>query len=98
LDYSQILEEEQVMVAKKIPKSKKKSLHAYSDALKLELEQPPTGLTHVSIKQRDTFTVDVPLKLSVGRECELIKFFEMHKTKRRALHHKRLSRKLLNNS
>uniref|UniRef100_A0A2N9HGJ4 Uncharacterized protein n=1 Tax=Fagus sylvatica TaxID=28930 RepID=A0A2N9HGJ4_FAGSY len=64
----EILEEEQVMVAKKIPRSKKKSLHAYSDVPKLELEQPPTGLTHVSIQQRDTFTVDVPLKLSVGRE------------------------------
>jgi hypothetical protein len=98
LDFSQILEEEQVVVAKKLPRSKKKFVHAYSDATKLELKQPSTCLTCASIEPRDTFTVDVPSKLSVRRECEIIKFFERHKTKRKALHDRRLSRKLLNSS
>ncbi len=66
LDSSQILEEKQVMVAKELPRSKKKSLHAYSNAPKLELKKPSTGLTHVTIQPRDTFTVDVPSRLSVG--------------------------------
>jgi hypothetical protein len=66
LDSSQILEEKQVMVAKELPRSKKKSPHAYSNAPKLELKKPSTGLTHVTIQPRDTFTVDVPSRLSVG--------------------------------
>ncbi len=57
LDSSQMLEEEQVMVAKKPLRSKKKSLHAYSDAPKLELKQPPKVLTHESIEPRETFTM-----------------------------------------
>jgi hypothetical protein len=65
--------EEQVMVAKKFPRSKKKSLHAYLDAPKLELKQPPKGLTCTSLKLCDTFTVDVPLKLSVEQKGEIIK-------------------------
>ena len=69
----EILEEEQVMVAKKLPRSKKKSLHAYLDAPKLELKQPPKGLTCTSLKLCDTFTVDVPLKLSVEQKGEIIK-------------------------
>ena len=93
-----ILEEEQVMVAKKLPRSKKKSLHAYSDAPKLELKQQPKGLICGSLKPRDPFTVDVPLKLSVGQECEIIKFFERHKTKRKSLHDRILLKKLLNTS
>jgi hypothetical protein len=72
LDSSQILEEEQVMVVKKLPRSKKKSLHAYSDAPKLELKQPPTSLTHVSIEPHNTIIVDVPSKLSVGHEGEIV--------------------------
>jgi hypothetical protein len=86
------------MVTKKLPRSKKKSLHAYSDAPKLNLKQPPTGLTYVSIEPHDTFTVDVPSKLSVGWEGEIIKFFERHKTKRKALHDRRPLRKFMNTS
>jgi hypothetical protein len=40
--------------------------------------------------------MDVPLKLGLGREGEIIKFFERHKTKKRALHDRRLMRKFLN--
>ncbi len=84
------------MVAKKLPISTKKSLHAYSNAPKPEWKQPPKGLTCVSLELRDTFTMDVPLKLGLGREGEIIKFFERHKTKKRALHDRRLMRKFLN--
>ncbi len=76
------------MVAKKLPRSKKNSLHANSDAPKRELKQPPNGLTCASLEPCDTFTGDVPLKLSVRWEGEIIKFFERHKTKRKALHDK----------
>ena len=98
LDFSQILEEEQVVEAKKTPRSKNKSLHAYPNAPKLELKQPPRDLTCASTEPRDTSTVEVPSKLRVGWEGEKIKFFEKHKTKRKALHDIRLSRTFLNNS
>jgi hypothetical protein len=42
--------------------------------------------------------MEVPSKLSVGCEGEIIKFFERHKTKRKTLHDIILSRKLLNSS
>ena len=42
--------------------------------------------------------MEVPSKLSVGCEVKIIKFFERHKTKRKALHDIILSRKLLNSS
>jgi hypothetical protein len=102
LDSSQMLEEEQVVVAKKPPRSKKKSLHAYSDAPKLKLKQPPRDLPCASIEPHATSTVEVPSKMSVDQEIEKkvkkIKFFERHKTKRKALQDTRLSRKLLNSS
>ena len=93
-----MLEEEQVMVAKKPSRSKKKSLHAYSDAPKLELKQLPKVLTSESIEPRETSIVEVPSKMNVGQEGKIIKFFERHKTKRKALHNIRLSKKLLNSS
>ena len=83
-DSSQILEEEQVVVAKKPLRSKKKSLHAYSDALKLELKQPPKDSTCASIEPHATSTVEVPSKMSVGKEGEKIKF--LRGTKRRRKH------------
>ena len=79
------------MVAKNPPRSKKKSLLAYSDASKLKLKQPPKSST-----------VEVPSKMSIGQEGEKdgekIKFFKRHKMKRRALHDTRLSKKLMNRS
>jgi hypothetical protein len=42
--------------------------------------------------------MEVPSKLSVGCEGEIIKFFERYKTKRKALHDIIISRKLLNSS
>jgi hypothetical protein len=42
--------------------------------------------------------VEVPSKMSVGKECEKIKTFERHKMKRKTLQDTRLSRKLLNSS
>ena len=55
-----MLEEEQVVEAEKPPRSKKKSLHAYSNALKLELKQPTKGLPCASNEPHDTSTVEVP--------------------------------------
>ena len=72
------------MVAKKPLRSKKKSLHAYSDALKLELKQPPKDSTCASIEPHATSTVEVPSKMSVGKEGEKIKF--LRGTKRRRKH------------
>ena len=86
------------MVAKKPPRSKKKSLHAYPDAPKLNLKQPPRGLPCASIEPHATSTMEVPSKMSVGKEGEKIKTFEKHKMKRKALQDTRLSRTLLNNS
>ena len=80
------------------PKSTKKSLPAYPDAPKLELKKPPKRLACASTKPRDTSTMEVPFKMSVGKECEKIKFFEKHKTKRKALHDIRLSKTLSNSS
>uniref|UniRef100_A0A2N9HM88 Retrotransposon gag protein n=1 Tax=Fagus sylvatica TaxID=28930 RepID=A0A2N9HM88_FAGSY len=45
----QMLKEEQVVEAKKPPRSKKKFLHAYPDAPKLKLKQPPRDLPCASI-------------------------------------------------
>ena len=88
------------MVAKNPPRSKKKSLPLYPDATKLELKQPLRDLTCASTEPRDTSTVEVPSKMSMDQEIkkegEKTKFFERHKTKRRALHETRLSKKLLN--
>uniref|UniRef100_A0A2N9G969 Aspartic peptidase DDI1-type domain-containing protein n=1 Tax=Fagus sylvatica TaxID=28930 RepID=A0A2N9G969_FAGSY len=102
LDSSQILEEKQVVVVEKPPRSKKKSLHAYSDAPKLELKQPPKDLPCASIKPHAISTVEVPSKMSVDQEIEKkdekTKFFERHIMKRKALQDTRLSKKLLNNS
>jgi hypothetical protein len=96
-----MLEEEQVVVAEKPPRSKK-SLHAYLDAPKLKLKQPPRDLPCASIEPRATFTMEVPSKMSVDQEIkkasEKIKFFERHKTKRKSLQDIRLSRTLLNSS
>ena len=86
------------MVAKKPPRSKKKSLHAYPDAPKLNLKQPPRGLPCASIEPHATSTMEVPSKMSVGKEGEKTKFFERHKTKRKALQDTRLLKKLLNSS
>ena len=97
-----MLEEEQVVVAEKPPRSKKKSLLAYSDAPKLELKKTPKGLPCASIEPHATSTVAVPSNMSVDQEVEKAgektKFFEKHKTKRKALQDKRLSRTLLNSS
>uniref|UniRef100_A0A2N9IK64 Uncharacterized protein n=1 Tax=Fagus sylvatica TaxID=28930 RepID=A0A2N9IK64_FAGSY len=93
-----MLEEEQVVVAEKPPRSKKKSLLAYRDAPKLKLKQPPRDLPCASIEPYATYTVEVSSKMSVGKEGEKIKTFERHKTKRKALQDTRLSKKLLNSS
>ena len=98
LDSFQVLEEEQVVVAEKPPRSKKKSLLAYPDAPKLKLKQPPRDLPCASIEPHATYTVEVPSKMSVEKEGEKIKTFEGHKTKRKALQDTKLSRKLLNSS
>ena len=54
------------------------------------------------LNHRDTFTVDVLLKMSVDQEVEKegekTKFFERYKMKRKVLQDIRLSRILLNNS
>ena len=86
------------MVAKKPPRSKKKSLLAYPDAPKLKLKQPPRDLPCASIEPHATYTVEVPSKMSVEKEGEKIKTFEGHKTKRKALQDTRLLKKLLNSS
>ena len=101
LDSFQMLEEEQVVIAEKPPRSKK-SLHAYPDTPKLKLKQPPRDLPCASIEPHATFTVEVPSKMSVDQEIEKAgektKFFERPKTKRKALQDTRLSKKLLNSS
>uniref|UniRef100_A0A2N9IFV1 Aspartic peptidase DDI1-type domain-containing protein n=1 Tax=Fagus sylvatica TaxID=28930 RepID=A0A2N9IFV1_FAGSY len=100
LDSSQMLEEEQVVVAKKPLRSKKKSLLAYPNAPKLKLKQPPRDLPCASIEPHAISSVKVPSKMSVDQEIEKAgektKFFERHKTKRKALQDIRLSRTLLN--
>uniref|UniRef100_A0A2N9HDH6 Retrotransposon gag domain-containing protein n=1 Tax=Fagus sylvatica TaxID=28930 RepID=A0A2N9HDH6_FAGSY len=89
-----LLDEEQVVVAEKPPRSKKKSLLAYPNAPKLKLKPPPRDLPCASIEPHATFTVEVPSKMSVDPEVEKAgektKFFERHKTKRKALHDTRL--------
>uniref|UniRef100_A0A2N9EU63 Retrotransposon gag domain-containing protein n=1 Tax=Fagus sylvatica TaxID=28930 RepID=A0A2N9EU63_FAGSY len=98
----QILEEEQVIEAKNPPRSKKKSLLAYSDIPKLRLKKTPKGLPLASIEPHATSAVEVPSKESVDQEVEKAgektKFFEKHKTKRKVLQDTRLSKKLLNSS
>ena len=86
------------MVAKKPPRSKKKSLLAYPNAPKLKLKQPPRDLPCASIEPHATYTVEVPSKMSVGKEGEKIKTFKRHKTKRKALQDTKLSRTSLNSS
>jgi hypothetical protein len=102
LDSLQILEKEQVVVAKNPPRSKKKSLLAYPDAPKLKLKQPPRELQCASIEPHATSTMEVPSKESVDQEVEKAgektKFFERHKKKRKVLQDIRLSRTLLNSS
>uniref|UniRef100_A0A2N9FQI9 Retrotransposon gag domain-containing protein n=1 Tax=Fagus sylvatica TaxID=28930 RepID=A0A2N9FQI9_FAGSY len=102
LDSLQILEEEQVIEAKNPPRSKKKSLLAYSDAPKLRLKKTPKGLPLASIEPHATTTVEVYSKESVDQEVEKAgektKFFERHKTKRKVFQDTRLSKKLLNSS
>ena len=84
------------------PRSKKKSLLAYSDAPKLRLKKTPKGLPLASIEPHATSAVEVPSKESVDQEVEKAgektKFFEKHKTKRKVLQDTRLSKKLLNSS
>jgi hypothetical protein len=103
LDSLQILEKDQVVVAKNPPRNKKKSLLAYPDAPKLRLnEQPPRELQCVSIEPHATTTVEVHSKECVDQEVEKAgektKFFERHKTKRKVFQDTRLSKKLLNSS
>jgi hypothetical protein len=86
LDSSQMLEEEQVVVTEKPLRSKKKSLHAYPDAPKLKLKQPPRGLPCASIEPHATSTVEVPSKMSVGKEGE--KSRPLRRTRRRGKHFK----------
>ena len=87
LDSLQILEEERVIEAKNPPRSKKKSLLAYSDAPKLRLKKTPKGLPLASIEPHATSAVEVPSKKSVDQEVEKAgektKTFERHKTKRK---------------
>ena len=96
------MEEEQVVVAKNPPRSKKKSLLAYPDAPKLRLKQPPRELQCVSIEPHATTTVEVHSKECVDQKVEKAgektKFFERHKTKRKVFQDTRLSKKLLNSS
>jgi hypothetical protein len=102
LDSLQILEKEQVIEAKYPPRSKNKSLLAYSDAPKLRLKKPLRELQCASIKPHATTTVEVHSKESVDQEVEKVgektKFFERHKTKRKVLQDTKLSKKLLNSS
>jgi hypothetical protein len=91
-----MLKEEQLVEAKKPPRSKKKSLLAYLDTPKLKLKPPPSDLLCASIKPHATSTVEVPSKMGVDKEVkkavEKTKFFERHKTKRKALQDTRLSK------
>ena len=97
-----MLEEEQVVVTEKPPRSKKKSLLAYPDAPELKLKQRPRDLPCASIEPLAISSVEVPSKMSMDQEIEKAnektKFFERHKTKRKALQDTRLSRTLLNSS
>uniref|UniRef100_A0A2N9GZB5 Bulb-type lectin domain-containing protein n=1 Tax=Fagus sylvatica TaxID=28930 RepID=A0A2N9GZB5_FAGSY len=80
VNFIEILEKEQVVVAKNPPRSKKKSLLAYLDAPKLKLKQPPRELQCASIESHATSTMEVPSKESVDQEVEKAgektKFFE----------------------
>ena len=67
LNSSQMLEEEQVMVVEKPPRSKK-SLLAYPDAPKLKLKQSPKDLPCASIEPHATSTVEVPSKMSADQK------------------------------
>jgi hypothetical protein len=102
LDSSQMLEEEQVVVAERPLRSKKKFLPAYPDAPKLGLKQPPRELQCASLEPHANSTVEVHSKMSVDQEVEKVgektKFFERHKTTRKVLQDTRLSKKLLNSS
>jgi hypothetical protein len=60
-----MLKEEQVVVAEKPPRSKKKSLLAYSDEPKQRLKQPLGDLQCASIEPHATSIVEVPSKMSV---------------------------------
>jgi hypothetical protein len=97
-----MLEEEQVVVVEKPLRSKKKSLLAYPNAPKLKLKQPLRDLSCASIEPHAISSVEVHSKMSVDQEIEKAgektKFFERHKTKRKALQDIRLSRTLLNSS
>ena len=64
------MEEEQIVVAKNPPRSKKKSLLAYLDAPKLRLKQPQRELQCASIEPHATTTVEVHSKESVDQEVE----------------------------
>uniref|UniRef100_A0A2N9GSS3 Retrotransposon gag domain-containing protein n=1 Tax=Fagus sylvatica TaxID=28930 RepID=A0A2N9GSS3_FAGSY len=79
-------EKEQVIEAKNPPRSKKKSLLAYSDAPKLRLKKTPKGLPLASIEPHATTTVEVYSKESVDQEVEKAgektKFFERMKSVR----------------
>ena len=57
-----MLEEKQVVVAEKPPRSKKKSSLAYSNASKLGLKKTPKGLKCASIEPHATSTMEVPSK------------------------------------
>uniref|UniRef100_A0A2N9GCZ7 Retrotransposon gag domain-containing protein n=1 Tax=Fagus sylvatica TaxID=28930 RepID=A0A2N9GCZ7_FAGSY len=70
VNFIEILEKEQVVVAKNPPRSKKKSLLAYLDAPKLKLKQPPRELQCASIEPHATSTMEVPSKESVDQEVE----------------------------
>ncbi len=91
-----MLKEEQVVKAEKPPRSKKKSLLAYPDTPKLKLKPPPRDLPCASIEPHATSIVEVPSKMGVDKEVEKAvkktKFFERHKTKRKALQDARLSK------
>uniref|UniRef100_A0A2N9J0Z0 Retrotransposon gag domain-containing protein n=1 Tax=Fagus sylvatica TaxID=28930 RepID=A0A2N9J0Z0_FAGSY len=78
----QFWKKKQVIEAKNPPRSKKKSLLAYSDAPKLRLKKTPKGLPLASIEPHATSAVEVPSKESVDQEVEKAgektKFFEKH--------------------
>ena len=99
LDSSQNLVKEQIMVAnegfEKLPINEK-SQPTYLETPKLELKQLPIGLTYESLEPCDTFTIDIPSKLIVEGEGEIIKSFKSHKTKMKAFHDRIFSRKFLN--
>uniref|UniRef100_A0A2N9GB33 Retrotransposon gag domain-containing protein n=1 Tax=Fagus sylvatica TaxID=28930 RepID=A0A2N9GB33_FAGSY len=61
-----MLKEEQVVEAKKPPRSKKKSLLAYPDTPKLKLKPPPRDLPCASIEPHATSIVEVPFEDGCG--------------------------------